>query len=289
MKYYICTKNGSAINIFKEISSEEYHKWRKCTEQLKYYSMAKHFRDMAIDNGLEAEHYLKGLQNIVDHTAIRKIDATAIAKKANRLMLNFMVSSRTYVDNLAAYSKHIKNGEQFRTQILSVIYNKELVYAFFYHCRNFAAHFSLVFDKMTIQEDKIELECSKEHLLEYEKWKPIDIEYINSCPGDSLPIVECVEHMNVLLMSIYLGFMQCFIADIQDMHNQIMPLMKQYQILNPIFIESESATDFSGANILGLGLDVLKEATDELALLPNININYITPEQILNGELSGVD
>lgn len=284
MKYYICTKNGPTINIVKEISVEEYSKWRQCTEQLKYYSMAKHFRDMAIQNGLEAERYLKGLQEISDPATIKRIDVTAIAQKANRLMLNFLVSFRTYVDNMKVYSKHIKYGEKFRTEILNAIYDKEIIYAFFYHFRNFATHFSLIFDKITIEPNSIELECSKEHLLEYREWKDIDKKYIASIPGDSLPIAECVEHMNVLLMSIYLGYMGCFIADIQEMHNQIVPLMNEYQILNPIFIESESATDFSGANILGLGLEVLKEATDEVAHLPNVNITYITPDQVLNGE-----
>jgi len=170
MKYFICAKDGPAIVILREITAEEYGRWRKCTEQLKYYSMAKHFRDMAVQNGLEVERYLKGIYQIKDPTLIKRMDATAIAQKANRLMLNYLVSFRTYVDNLQAYSKHIKNGVLFRKNILNWIYDKEIVYAFFSHLRNFATHFSVIFDKATIEPTGFSLECSKEHLLEYKDW-----------------------------------------------------------------------------------------------------------------------
>jgi len=285
VKYYICDKKGPTINILKEISADEYAAWRKCTKQLRYYSMAKHFRDMAVQNGLEVEHYLKGIQQIKDPTAIKNMDATAIAQKANRLMLNYLVSFRTYVDNLQAYSKHIKGGALFKKNILNWIYDNEIVYSFFSHLRNFATHYSLIFDKATIEPTGFTLECSKEHILEYSEWKAIDKKYIESCDGESLPILEGVEHLNVLIVSIYFGFIQYFAEDIQDMHNQVMPLMHEYQILNPLFIESESATNLSGANVLGLGLEILKEVTDELASLPNTNITYITPDQVLKGEI----
>lgn len=285
MKYYICTNDGSTIHIVKEITKEEYAQWRKCTEQLKYYSMAKHFRDMAIQNGLEIEQLLKDIRATTDPSVIRQVNAKAVAQKANRLMLNYLVSFRTYVDNLQAYAKHIKNGKQFKTEILSWIYDNERIYAFLYRLRNFATHFSLIFDKATIELDYFDIQCSKEHLLEFKEWKQTDKDYINSCPGDAVPLLECVEHLNVLLMSIYLGFIQCFAEDIQEMHSLVMPLMHEYQILNPFFIECEDIKDLAGAHLLGLGLHILKEATDEFAQLPNVNINYVTPGQVLNGDI----
>ena len=269
----------------KEITGEEYAQWRKCTEQLKYYSMAKYFRDIAIQNGLEIERLLKDISQTNNPASIQMANATAVAKKANRLMLNYLVSFRTYVDNLQAYSKHIKNGKLFRERILNWIYDNESIYAFCYHLRNFATHFSLIFDKASIELGRFELKCSKEHLLEYKEWKAPDLKYINSCEGDSIPLLECIEHLNVLLMSIYLGFIQYFAEDIQDMHNQVMPLMHEYQIINPLFIECEDVTDLAGAHLLGLGLNILKEVTDELAQLPNVNINYVSPEQVLDGKI----
>ena len=47
-------------------------------------------------------------------------------------------------------------------------------------------------------------------------------------------------------------------------------------------IECENENNLVGAHIIGIGLDDLKKATDEFAQLPNVNITYISPEQILN-------
>lgn len=285
MKYYICTKSGFNVHIINEIPYEEYIKWRKCTEQLKYYRLAKHFSNIAIENGIEAEQYLKSIQHISDSSIIRKLDTTAVSRKANRLMLNYLVSFKTFVDNLDAYSKHIKGGGDFKVKVLCTIYEKEPVYAFFYHLRNFVTHLGVVFDKMSIEPTAVSLECSKEHLHEYSRWKDVDLKFIESHAGDYLPITPCIEQLNVLIASIYIGFIRCFAAELQDMHNQAISLMHKYQIINPVFIESESGTDFTGASVLGFGLEVLKEATDELAQMSDAHINYVTPEQVLSGNI----
>ena len=285
MKYYICTKSGFNVHIINEISYEEYIKWRKCTEQLKYYRLAKHFSDIALENGMEIEQYLKSIHRISDPAIIRNLDTTAISKQANRLMLNYLVSFKTFVDNLEAYSKHIKGGSEFKSKVLSMIYEKEPVYAFFYHFRNFVAHLGVVFDKVSIEPTAVSLECSKEHLAEYSRWKDVDTKFIESTSGDYLPIVPYIEQLNVLIASIYIGFIRCFGAELQDMHNQAIALMHNHQIINPVFIESESGTDFTGASVLGFGLEVLKEATDELAQLTDAQINYVTPDQVLNGSI----
>ena len=83
-------------------------------------------------------------------------------------------------------------------------------------------------------------------------------------------------------MSIYLGFLNYFSADIQEMQDKIMALMKQYQVINPLFFECESADKLEGANVSGLALSVLKDATSELSQMPKVNINYVSPEQVLN-------
>jgi hypothetical protein len=83
-------------------------------------------------------------------------------------------------------------------------------------------------------------------------------------------------------MSIYIGFLSYFGDDLQEMHNDTIKLMTDYQIINPFFLECESESDLTGANLFSLGLDKLKRATDEFARLPNAKITYIGPEQIIN-------
>ncbi len=282
MKYYICKNDNGTIVILKEITLVEYDAWKNCTSNLKYYSLANNFRDIAIRNGLELIRYLKTLNQNLPTDDIKKFDTTSVGIESNRLMLNYLVSFRTYVDNLQSYSHHMQNGKKFEKNILNWMYDNESAYAFFSKLRNFATHFGMVFDKITLGTNSLTLECSKEHLLDYNSWKPKDIQFINSCKDDSLPILEYVEHNNVLIMSAYIGFLDYFAADLQTMHNKAMLLMKQYQILNPLFIECESEQDLVGSNMFGIGLEILKKATDELATLPNVKITYVGPEQILN-------
>ena len=282
MKYLMCKNDKVKIVIIKEISLTEYNKWKKCTEKLQYYKLAKNYRDIAINNGLELVKYLKNIKGISNPEEIRKINTSSIGVDANRLMLNYLVSFRSFVDNLQSYSHHIIKGKEFEKEILNWMYDNEDVYAFLSKLRNFATHFSMVFTSIILTETDIKLGCSKKHLLEYDSWKPKNIDFIKSCSEDYLPILDYIEHNNVLIMSIYLGFLNYFGDDIQDMHNQAMELMTEYQTLNPFFIECENENNLVGAHMFGIGLEMLREATDDFAQLPNVNISYVEPEQILN-------
>lgn len=281
MWYYIGENINGTFVIQKEITKEEFQTWKESVEQLKYYTLANRFKDITIKNGLELEKYLKRIASISDIESIRNANTSIIGTESNRLMLNYLVSFRTFVDNLQAYSKSIKKGADFQKNILNYIYDTEPIYPFLYKLRNFATHFSMVFDCISIEYRKVNLQCSKEHLLEYNEWNKKSRDFINTC-DEFLPIAEYVEHNNVLIMSIYLGFLNYFADDIQEIHNKLMNLMKQYQVINPLFFECESADKLEGAKVSGLALSDLKNATSELSKMPNINIDYVGPEQILN-------
>lgn len=280
MKYYICEQEKDTLVVRKEISLDEYSNWKKCTDKLKYYSMANCFRDIAIRNGVEVQGFLSKIRGISKREEIAKLNTAIIGREANRLMLNYLVSFRTFADNMQAYSHHMKSGKQFEKQVINQIYDSEAVYRFLSKLRNFATHFSMVFDSITLESNSVRLVCSKEHLLEYQEWNTKNIAFIKACPEEYLPIHEYIEHNNVLIMSIYLGFLRYFGDDIQEMHNDAINLMKEYQIVNPFFLESES-TDLTGSHVFGLGLDILKKATDEFAQLPNVNVSYFGVDQIL--------
>lgn len=281
MKYYICKKNNGRIDVVKEITLAEYEKWKKSTEQLTYYNMAKIYKDIAIKNGLEIEKYLKGLGDI---NKFDIPDATLIGTEANRLMLNYLVSFRIFVDNLQSYSAHLERGCEFKENILSWIYDNEDVYAFFYKLRNFATHFSMVFDTIIFENEKIEVQCSKKHLLDYKKWKANNVDFIKNHLEEYLPMLEYIQNNNVFIMSIYLGYLQYYGEDIQKMHNKVMDLMIEYKNISPLFMECESNSSIEMGHVFGIGLDILKEATDELDNLLNVKINYIGPEELLKKE-----
>lgn len=279
MKHYLGENQNNCLIILDEITTEDHYAWMESVEQLKYYTLAKHFRDIAISNGIEIKKYLKYIARISDMDSLRNANTSAIGIESNRLILNYLVSFRTYVDNLKTYSKNIKRGNDFIKNILNHIYDTEPIYPFLYKLRNFATHYSMVFDSISCN-NKLSLQCSKQHLLDYDGWNEKSRMFIESCE-EFLPIIDYIEHLNILMMRIYLGFLNYFADDLQEMHNKLIALMKKHHVINPLFIECESIDTLESAKITGLALSVLKDATNELSQLPNINIDYIGPEQVL--------
>lgn len=278
MKYFICESVGNSLEITKEITKEEFNKYKDNMKNLQYYSLAKHFKDIAIKNGIEFNKYLISVPNMnIDFLK----DGNKIGSEANRLALNYLVSFRTLVDNLQAYSRKIKDGKKFEKNVLNNLYDTEDVYAFFSKLRNYVTHFGILFDSITIENGKLELECTKEHLLEFKEWKKENIDFLNSCP-EKLPIKDYVEKMNVMIMSTYLAFIQYLGKEIQDIHNNVMRIMKEYKVVNPQFLECKDIKNLENGHIVGIGLEILKEATEEFAKLPNTKVDYITFQEIIN-------
>lgn len=278
MKYFICESIGNTIEIKKEITKEEFNKYQDNMKNLQYYSLAKHFKDIAIKNGIELSKYLISVPNM--NIDILK-EGKKIGTEANRLALNYLVSFRTLVDNLQAYSKKIKDGENFEKNVLNNLYDTEGVYAFFSKLRNYVTHYGILFDSISIENGKLELECTKEHLLEFRGWKKEHIDFFDGCP-EKLPINNYVEKMNVMIMSAYLAFIQYLGKEIQDMHNNVMKIMKEYEVANPQFIECKDIKNLENGHILGIGLEILKEVTEELVQLPNVKVDYITFQEIID-------
>ena len=146
---------------------DEFNKWKDCTEKIQWHNLAKKFRDIAIKNGEELIVFLKKIDELEPSMINKEIFVDKIAVESNRLILNYLVSFRTYVDNVQGYSHHLKKGKEFENNILNYIYDAEEIYAFLYELRNFATHFSMVFDFLTSENNSVILGCSKEHLLEY--------------------------------------------------------------------------------------------------------------------------
>lgn len=278
MKYFICEKIENTIKIKKEITKEQYKKYKDNMMNLQYYSLAKLFKDIAIKNGIEFYKYILNVPNMsIDLLEEGKM----IGIEANRLALNYLVSFRTLVDNLQSYSKKIKDGKKFEKNVLNKLYDTEDIYAFFTKLRNYVTHYGILFDSISTETGNLELECTKEHLLEYKDWNKKNIEFLNSCP-EKLPIKEFIEKMNILIMSAYLGFIQYLGKELQDIHDSVIQIMKDYEVVNPQFIECKNIKDLENGYILGIGLEELREATEEFAQLPNVKVKYVHLEEIVD-------
>ena len=280
MKYCVCDYVNGELKFKEEITKVEFENYKDNMENLNYYSLAKHFKDIAIKNGIEIINYLSNPPQIKGDFIK---EGKSIACEANRLALNYLVSFRTFVDNLEIYSQKIKDGKVFKEEILSKIYDSESVYPFFYQLRNFVAHFGILFDSINVESGIVIIECTKEHLLEFEKWNEVNIKFLGDCP-DNVTILEFVQKINDVMMYIYIEFIKLFLNEVQEMHNNVFKIMKKYNVRNPLFVECENLNEISNGYVIGIGIEILLEITSELEQLAKIKVEYIPYDIIIENE-----
>ena len=281
MKYFICDGNEPKLNIKHQISRYEFYKIKNITKELKYYLLSKSYMNIAVKNGLLLEEFFDKIKSIKAND-ITPETYKNINIESNCLMLNYLVSFRTFVDNLENYDKKIKNDRSFKTEVLSKIYDTEPIYSFFTKLRNFATHYNVVFDILNINQEKnnIELVSSKKHLLEYDEWKEWDLKFIKEYKGN-LDYEAFVKKNNVLIMAIYQAFLIHLAPNLEKIHTQIGKIIKKYKIINPCLLSTKDTYNLKNSNIYEIGLNILSEASKELSELPGVNIQILPVENLL--------
>lgn len=284
-KYFISEFKDGTITVKEQITKDEVERLTTITVNLKYFSMSKNYMEIAIENGLELNKYYNRISKLNTINEINREKSNNIGTTINRLLLNYLVSFRLFVDNLQRrYAPNVFNGSKFIKEVLNRIYDTEPEYAFLYQLRNYVTHVSIAFDGITFSENKINLICHKEHLLTtYNEWKKENKKYLASLP-DNIDIMKMVEKNNVLIMSIYLSFIGYIAPEIQEVHNNVINVIKKYKIMNPLIYVCEDERNLTNGHVLQLGLDVLQNATNELSKVPNVKVNYITDDEIMNSQ-----
>lgn len=284
-KYFISEHKQNTIKVKQQISKKEVDELTKLTSNLKYFTMAKNYRNIAIENGLELYNFLNKIKNINDTNEINRIKTTNILVKVNRLLLNYLVSFRIFVDNLQnRYAPKITKGEDFIKNTLNKIYDTEPIYAFLYQLRNYVIHINIAVNKIKYKENRIDLICDKTHLLNtYSEWKSNNLSFLNTLPED-IDIMPMIENNNILIISIYLSFIGHLGKEIQDVHDNVIKVVKKYKIINPIIYVCKDETTLKDGHVIDLGLDVLSDAIRELSHVPNVKINYINENEIINSQ-----
>lgn len=284
-KYYISEYKNKIIEIKNEISKDEVDNLVKLTENLKYFTMAKLYMEIAIDNGLELYNFFNKIKNTHEIKEINRIKSSNISIKVNRLLLNYLVSFRLFVDNLQKrYAPKITHGKEFETKVLNKLYDSEPIYAFMYELRNYVTHVNIAINKLKYAEHQINLICDRNHLLNtYKKWKKNHILFLNSLPND-IDLMPMIEKNNTFIMNIYLSFISYFGKEIQEVHDNVIKAVKKYNIINPIIYVCKNKQTLKDGYVIDLGLDVLNDAITELSKVPNVKINYLSEEDILNSK-----
>lgn len=272
MKYFICEFKDGTLEILEEVEYKFIEQCNGAISKLNYYSFIKSLHQIWINN---TTSFLKGYKSI-----LKKLDnlkpnlKTPVLKKAtldcNTLVYNYLASFRTMVDKIQETAQHMILGKDFVKNILNKFYDENPEYAFIYKLRNYAVHYNIIFNAITVDANHIEVKCTKDHLMKYDDWNKVTKEFILNF-SDTIPIYDCIDEVSVIIEAIYQGFIQYFCEDVNIIDKNLAKLIGKYKLKNPRFVQCENIEDLKhGCTILGFSVEQLMEFVNDAKDLPGI-------------------
>ncbi|WP_280166472.1 hypothetical protein [Priestia aryabhattai] len=207
------------ITVYREISSKEFNIGMEFNKEVGRYLRYMELYRMVEEN-------FKDLANEIDskNTAFRsgqEVDPDEFFLQANRLLLNFLSISRTFIDHSSRkikkdYGADSKQDKRFG-EALSNKYDNSFAYRFFYKLRNYSQHCGMPFgivserfvkNKFNQELPKIEILFDRDSLLnQYDSWSVVKQDLLAKPKTFSINeyIIEymvCIKEINTTLLEI---------------------------------------------------------------------------------------
>jgi len=281
MSYYICDSSVDLDDTtHKRIEIKEVLQESTAKEIIETFSFLgtlksiSHLRDIATNNGFKLLDFLD-LRNLKSKAFEDNKGSVDLITEANRLTMNYCVSSRIFIDRSIDYIRKKNLGEVDALNIfISLQYDTNFSYRFFYKLRNCIVHDRLPFSYLDMKlPDFVELGCNKNYLLEYQKWGIVRSE-IENLP-EVIHIENYVMDFSGSLYAIYLKSVYSFRNEILAAHSLINELKHKYEIETPIIINGE-IEDQILSNLHPIPYNWLWEATEDLKKHPGVQLKNFT-------------
>lgn len=148
-------KDSTQISFEDDLSIREYNALQNAINQINKYKSNKRLIEIVFANNEEIESFFKDafqhlLKKSVSWAATKEEDMDVIFLHANRLLLNYLSSIRTYIDHSLLflsreYGKESGQLIKFK-KLLAFNFDNNFSYRFFYKLRNYAQHCGVPLD-----------------------------------------------------------------------------------------------------------------------------------------------
>jgi hypothetical protein len=211
---------------------------------------------------------------------MKSVDAEKLCMEGNRLVANYCGSIGMFIDMmekvLSKYGKEKVDGLQ---KLCNQLYNDTFEYRFFVILRNFIMHYDLPFTVFIENDAGRKLEFTKEHLLNFKKWKHVkdDIEKL----GKTINILPFIRQMNAFLTLILYNFFYYISREIVESYENMSQFVIKHKVKAPAIVRYKSIEEFKQGNLSFNPVDFsdLQSAFEDVKRHPKIElkINDITP------------
>lgn len=266
------------IEIIKDIDKEEVDTLFKYQRPITDYKHIKYLYQITISNGRELSSFLNAVYT--NKGIIQDMNAENILLEGNRLIANYCSFIGMFIDQIEKVltRKDKQKITDFR-KICSQLYDEKFEYRFIVLLRNFITHYSLPFVHYREDLSGKKIEFSKNHLLEFSKWKHVKNELIEM--EDYIDFREYINPMNVNLTVLFYTFILHLSSDIINAYQKMSDFILKHRIKNPAIARYNSVEEFKQGRMSYTPIEVkdLISAFNDVKSHPNINvkINEITP------------
>jgi hypothetical protein len=214
-----------SIDIQKSLTEREVIAIENAIAQINKYRSSKRLINIFYLNDEEIEGFFAGafeslLANSISWRGNKDKDIENVYLHANRLLLNYLSSFRTYIDHSRAYlsKEYGKKSTQLNKfdKLLSFHFDNNFCYRFFYKLRNYAQHCGIPLDSVSFKsnydrpnsEIKGHLQALFEpkNLLEnYDSWGPLVTKDLTNSE-EAFELRELRHTMKPIMYNIHFNF-----------------------------------------------------------------------------------
>jgi hypothetical protein len=273
-------KSGQlTLEILKEINEDEVDELYKSIDCLVYYKQIKNIYRITVENGNELIKFLKLIYNT--NIKVPVGNSEKVIMEGNRLIANYCSFIGMYIDQIEKVLSSLENIriEQFR-KTCSELYDKNVEYRFLVIMRNYIMHYDLPFIQYSEDNNGRKLECGKEHLLKFSKWKQVKEDIIKM--DDSINVLPMLYPMNVNITVLFLDFIYNIADKLLYAYQKAGQFIIKHKVKSPVIVSYETIEEFKEGHmdVNFINFNELQEAFNDIKSHPKItlNINDITPE-----------
>ncbi|REJ07971.1 hypothetical protein [Halobacillus trueperi] len=267
-------KGKHDLKIIRIFTDKEYENLILSQEIFEFHEFNKKTKEMVKKNGMELENFIEDYRN----KKANEDDETKALWEANRLLLNFLASFSSYVDQS---KKNIGKfyGEEKRKSweaLLSTFYDdhENFEYRFMSKLRNFISHYGFPLNYYIENDQGAFILMSKSNLLTFKDgWAKVkkDIEQIDQ---EYINIVPMVKKHRGNVDAIYLLLMVEYGEKLTKAIGSVNKIYKEVQS-DFLLIEVEKEEDLKDPSKMSpesFSLETMYEALQDLKKHPSINI-----------------
>lgn len=272
--------NGDVgLNIFKEIDQKEIDELFEYQKPITEYKHLKNLYRITISNGNQLQSFLKAVYS--NDQSIEHMTSEILYLEGNRLIANYCSFIGMFIDQVEKVltKKDEEKLKDFRATC-SKLYDQNFEYRFFVLLRNFIMHYSLPFTRYHEDFNGKRLEFSKNHLLNFSKWKHVKQEIQDM--NESIDIQPYITPMNANLTVLLYDVVYQLSQEILNAYQAMSDFSLKHKVRSPAIVRYNSIEELKTGKISYTPIDFedLQSALDDVKNHPkiNLNINEIKPD-----------